>query len=383
MIYPLRIKYLQKTRQDHVTRGRPATLSRMHGSHVVFVCLVLYGCGGRTPDPHTTTPATTSHPTPPPKPSAHPPLPAEPIAARIGNASISVAEVDRAIERDEGARASLEPATDPAIRENLRARLRMRFVDELITRHLLLDAAHRSDISVTGKEVDEMWQSVLTANRLTEEQLVAIARASGFTRDEYRAELRSEALITRYVNNEAPLPETREDARKRLAAKLRAAAKISIELAEPTPMPLLDVSAILSIADVERILGRKLPPFESGRFDFENDRSITQDAWHLRAVGLPESHDLALQIWRMPAATLELAWTPLLNLPNARNVKLLADATIESHNDDVLGLAFIDRSASMVVLVRCGGKLCRSADQVRAIAKFVHAHLDRVTPSSR
>jgi len=329
------------------------------------------GCGATTATPakHTTTAIR-------PKPA---PIDKDAVAARVDGVTILIAEVDRHIGAETAAR--IKQTADPEAREVLRATERGRVLQDMIDRKLLVAAAVALGIQSSDADIDAALAEIRRQNNdMTEVQLKAVIAAQGLSLQDYRRELGEQIQVVRYLNQQAPPPEPRDAAAKRITARLRLQAKIKIEL--PTvALGGFGASALLATADLESVLGHALPKFDAGPMDNDEPPSATYDSWHFRAVGQPETSDLAVRVWRLGAKELQQRWDEMhAQLPDVHDETGLADASFRASGDDIFGRVYIDRKASLIVLLSCGSGLCASTDQALAILKLVHDHQSRLKP---
>lgn len=354
------------------------TISILGGMRLAgwILIAVVGGCGATT----TTAPITAARqPKPPVAASADmDPL----VAARVDGVSILTRDVDRRL--DAMAKARIEETVDPKARASLRAKERRRVLADMIDRQLLLAAAMARGIQPSDDEIDAALAEIRTQNNMTDAQLAEVIAKEGFgTIADYRRELGEQIQVLRYLAREAPSPEPRDAAAQRITAHLRARAKITIELPEvPSLAPVagsgLGASRLLTAADLEAVLGHGLPKFETGPLQSDTP-TAEYDSWHFQAIGQPETSDLAFRVWRLPAKELQQRWDELHSqLPDVHDETGLADASFRASGPDVFGRAFIDRKASIVVLLVCGSGLCTSQDQALAFAKLLHERQGRL-----
>ncbi len=343
---------------------------------IACVLLILAACGGgpRPPAPAPATPKAGSASTTPTVVKPRAPAGDPVIAAVVDGVPITVARLDREI-RERGT-VQLDTITDPDLRAYTLATERQRILPDVIDQQLLVAAATRAKTEVAESEIDAGLTAIKTQNNLTDAQLAELLKQRGFTMDDYRRDLREQLLVQRYIvrlNTGQPA----ELAAKQLVAKLRATAKITIALPASTPPKViannLDASALVVPADLEKTLGRafELGPLDPAQPDF--------DSRHFRAIGHGEPSDFSYRVWKQAGAALEQTWKDLpARLPNVKTTKDVGDESFTANEAQLAGVGFIDRKASVVVLVICGGELCKTPAEVLALAKLVHGRLDRL-----
>ena len=145
---------------------------------------------------------------------------------------------------------------------------------------------------------------------------------------------------------------------------------------------ILDASQLLVREDLEATLKRPtLPPYEGERL-MGDPASATYDSWHFKAIGQPESHDIAFRVWRLPKPELETRWDELKHaLPNVTAAARIGAAqAFEAHEPGarILGHGFYDKRHGVIVLVTCGADLCTTPAEARAFATLIHGRLARL-----
>jgi hypothetical protein len=115
--------------------------------------------------------------------------------------------------------------------------------------------------------------------------------------------------------------------------------------------------------------------FESGPLNDQPDTE-SYSSQHLQAMGLPESYDVALRVWRNTADEAAKRYTALLDtLPGARETNELGDRSVRAIERNIYGIAFLDRERGVVVLLTCGQSQCSSLDVAARLGATV---LERV-----
>ncbi len=145
-----------------------------------------------------------------------------------------------------------------------------------------------------------------------------------------------------------------------------------------TPVPggpaLLDATPLLSEEEVRGVTGY-IGEFEVGRL-IDLPRTEFYDSRHFKARGQPESFDVALRLWRLPAAGAEAQFRKLLGeLPGATPGTEVGDASLRARAGDVLGLAFLLRERGVVASLSCGSGQCSDPAAVLRLAKLVESHV--------
>lgn len=144
----------------------------------------------------------------------------------------------------------------------------------------------------------------------------------------------------------------------------------------------LDASVLLSEDEVRGVTGYA-GPFELGKL---TDLPSTEfyDSRHFKATGKPESHDVALRVWRLGPVGAEAQYRKLLGeLPGATTGHEIGDASLRAKTADVTGIAYLLREKGLVVSLICGVAQCTDPAMVLRLAKLVEGHvaeLPEVTP---
>jgi hypothetical protein len=144
----------------------------------------------------------------------------------------------------------------------------------------------------------------------------------------------------------------------------------------------LDIGKLLSEAEVRGVTGYP-DAFEAGKL---SDLPTTEfyDSRHFKAVGKPESYDVALRVWLLGAAGAEQQYRKLLaELPGAAVTDEIGDTSLRARSADVSGLAFLLRERGAVVSISCGVAQCTDPAMVLRLAKLVESHLGELPAAAR
>lgn len=152
-----------------------------------------------------------------------------------------------------------------------------------------------------------------------------------------------------------------------------------------TPRPeggsLLDAGVLLSSDEVRAVTGYE------GRFSVERlpgERSGLYDTLHLRALEKPERYDVAIRLWRGPPPTLAEKYEEVLKaLPGSKQTDEVGDRSFTATEGEILGLGFLDRNASVVILLTCGRGQCSKAGQLLRLAERVEKNIGRLPSPPR
>ena len=143
----------------------------------------------------------------------------------------------------------------------------------------------------------------------------------------------------------------------------------------PKPPPLLDVSSVLTAAEVQRRTG------DDGALTTVdlNDALKRTSYYHgvaLQATGRDPSFDLSYRVWTSPPGGMEpIRATLATSLPNARSSADVTDETLVYEDDAVRVIAFIDTAQELAVLVSCGREQCADIETVILLANLAWRNL--------
>jgi hypothetical protein len=144
---------------------------------------------------------------------------------------------------------------------------------------------------------------------------------------------------------------------------------------EPVPTG-FNTKVLLSPEEVRAITGYS-GEFIEGRLKMPATANF--DTLHLRAKDKPESYDVALRVWLLKPNELVPKYEELLNaLPGSKQNDEIADRSFVVLQGDILGLGFMDRSASTVILLTCGRSQCADNDQLIRLGEQVEKNLNRL-----
>jgi hypothetical protein len=141
----------------------------------------------------------------------------------------------------------------------------------------------------------------------------------------------------------------------------------------------LDIGKLLSDDEIRGVTGF-VGKFEEAKL---TDLPTTEfyDSRHFKARGLPESFDVGLRVWRLGAAAAEAQYRKLLEeLPGARTVDEVGDASLRARSGQIQGLAFLVRERGVVASLTCGASQCPEPAQLLKLAKLVESRLPDLPP---
>ncbi len=121
--------------------------------------------------------------------------------------------------------------------------------------------------------------------------------------------------------------------------------------------------------------------FETGPLSDEPD-TATYSSQHFKALGRPETWDVALRLWRLDPAQAQERYDELITqLPGVDETDTIANRSFVANENDIRGVGFLDAPRGIVVLLTCGANQCTSQEDATALAQGVHAKLKDLVPA--
>jgi hypothetical protein len=120
--------------------------------------------------------------------------------------------------------------------------------------------------------------------------------------------------------------------------------------------------------------------FEAGPLGDEPD-TASYSSQHFKALGRPESFDIALRVWRGTAGEAQERYEELLStLPGIDEKDEIASRSFRAMEQDIRGVAFLDGPRGLVVLLTCGKGQCASIEDAVALGRTIHDKVERLWP---
>jgi hypothetical protein len=120
--------------------------------------------------------------------------------------------------------------------------------------------------------------------------------------------------------------------------------------------------------------------FETGPLGDEPDTAI-YSSQHFKALGRPETYDLALRLWRLSPGEAVDRYTQLLDtLPGVKARDEIAHQSLRATQGDIHGIAFLDVQRGVVALVTCGKSLCATSDVAAALGHKIYDRIQELWP---
>jgi hypothetical protein len=121
--------------------------------------------------------------------------------------------------------------------------------------------------------------------------------------------------------------------------------------------------------------------FETGPLSDEPD-TTTYSSQHFKALGRPETWDIAIRVWRLDPGKAQERYDELLNqLPGITEKDEVATRSFIASESEIRGVGFLDGPRGMVVLITCGVNQCGSNEDATALAKTVHERMKQLLPT--
>lgn len=136
---------------------------------------------------------------------------------------------------------------------------------------------------------------------------------------------------------------------------------------------------LLSSAEVLEITGQDTK-FETGPLGDEPD-SDQYSSQHFRAVGQPETYDVAVRMYTLKPGPAQERYSELIDsLPNVDERDEIADRSFRTAEGNIVGVGFLDGRRGIVVLITCGTSQCESAEAAVGLARKAHSTLEELKP---
>jgi hypothetical protein len=143
--------------------------------------------------------------------------------------------------------------------------------------------------------------------------------------------------------------------------------------------PYIVAAQLLSEADI-KAQTKFDGTFETGPLGDEPD-TTTYSSQHYKALGRPESFDVALRMWRLDPGAAQTRYEELLaSLPSADEKNEIASRSLRATEGDIHGVAFFDGQRGVVVLLTCGKNQCASADDAVTLAQKIYDRIKALWP---
>ncbi|MEO8701157.1 MAG: hypothetical protein ABI867_13995 [Kofleriaceae bacterium] len=101
------------------------------------------------------------------------------------------------------------------------------------------------------------------------------------------------------------------------------------------------------------------------------------DDLHFRAVGNPETYDVAVRVWILDTKAAVAKYDEMKSsLPNVKDLAKLGDRALTAEESEIFGIGFYD-PRGVVVLLTCGKQQCKTLPAAIKLAKQIHGKLPK------
>jgi hypothetical protein len=120
--------------------------------------------------------------------------------------------------------------------------------------------------------------------------------------------------------------------------------------------------------------------FETGPLSDEPD-TATYSSQHFKALGRPETWDVALRLWRLDPGKAQERYDELLTqLPGITEKDDVASRSFNASENEIRGVGFLDAPRGIVVLLTCGSNQCISQDDASALGQVIYTRIKSLLP---
>ena len=121
--------------------------------------------------------------------------------------------------------------------------------------------------------------------------------------------------------------------------------------------------------------------FETGPLSDEPD-TATYSSQHFKALGRPETWDVALRVWRLDPVKAQGRYDELLTqLPGITEKDDIATRSFVASENDIRGVGLLDAPRGVVVLMTCGANQCVSQEDAMALANTIYTRIKALLPT--
>lgn len=141
----------------------------------------------------------------------------------------------------------------------------------------------------------------------------------------------------------------------------------------------VSASQIVTEQDIRAMTGFD-GTFETGPLNDEADTDA-YSSQHFRALGQPESFDVSVRLWKLDTAAAETRYGELTeSLPKVDQADEIADRSLRATEEQIHGVAYLDRGRGVVVMLTCGLSQCKSIDSLVAIGRKSYELVKKQVP---
>jgi hypothetical protein len=122
--------------------------------------------------------------------------------------------------------------------------------------------------------------------------------------------------------------------------------------------------------------------FETGPLSDEPDTAV-YSSQHFKALGRPETWDVALRLWRLEPGKAQERYDELLtSLPGITEKDDVASRSFIASENEIRGVGFMDAPRGIVVLLTCGTNQCLSQDDANSMAATLYGRIKSLLPTT-
>ena len=122
--------------------------------------------------------------------------------------------------------------------------------------------------------------------------------------------------------------------------------------------------------------------FETGPLSDEPD-TATYSSQHFKALGRPETWDVAIRVWRLDPGKAQERYDELLTqLPGVQEKDEIASRSFQAAEKEIRGVGFLDAPRGVVVLLTCGSNQCISPEDSGALAQTIYGRVKTLLPTT-
>jgi hypothetical protein len=122
--------------------------------------------------------------------------------------------------------------------------------------------------------------------------------------------------------------------------------------------------------------------FETGPLSDEPD-TATYSSQHFKALGRPETWDVALRMWRLDPGKAQERYDELLTqLPGITERDDVGSRSFVASENEIRGVGFLDAPRGIVVLLTCGSNQCISQDDAVALSQVIYGRIKALLPTT-
>jgi hypothetical protein len=122
--------------------------------------------------------------------------------------------------------------------------------------------------------------------------------------------------------------------------------------------------------------------FETGPLQDDPD-TTDYSSQHFKALGRPETWDVAIRVWRLPADKAQERYEEMLpQMPNVVEKDDIGTRSFTTSEDEIRGVGFVDVPRGVVVLMTCGSNQCAAKDDASALAQIIYGRIKSLLPAT-